>query len=247
MSELSPRAKELLDAARRVPCAPDEATIRRMERTVLIAGGTTALALGGLKAASGGLGGLASKSAMAAVALAIVGTTAAVTAAVVRAEFVQPARRAAPARVMPQPSVAAPAPVVIPQPAVAPAPETTPELSPAPRQKESVVRPRALPVAPVIERETELAPSPLAAELALLRTAKKELDATHWAAALEALARHDSEFPEGALRVEAEVIRILAWCGQGRAGDAMQRAFELRTKTPNSPAMARLEGSCVDL
>ena len=253
MSELSPRAREILDAARRAPCAPDEATVKRMERTVLLAGGTTALTLGGLKAASSGLAG---KGAMAAVAVAIVGTTAAVTVTVAHTEFVQSLRRAPQVRT----SKPAPAPVVNAPPVVLPAPpavavsEPTLEVPPAviatPREEDRVVRavrPRTPAIAPVLEKEPERAappPSALAAELSILRTAKTELDAGRWAGALEALSRHDTEFPSPALRDEAEV---LAWCGQGRTGEAMQRAFELRTRAPNSPAIARLAGSCVDL
>jgi hypothetical protein len=224
-----------------------------MERTVLIAGGTTALTLGGLKAASSGL---ASKGAMAAVALAIVGTTAAVTVAVVPSGFLKSPRRepsvqinrAAPPAPLPAPSpeaVLTPTPTPedpLPAPVETPVPVTT---APPRREREQLVRPSVPPAAPLPENAA--APSPLAAELAILRAAKNELDASRWTGALEALARHDLEFPEGALRVEAEVIRVLAWCGQGRTGEAMQRAFELRTKTPNSPAIARLDGSCVDL
>lgn len=262
MSELSPRAREILEAARRAPCAPDEATVKRMERTVLLAGGTAALTLGGLKAASSGLAG---KGAMAAVAVAIIGTTAAVTVTVAHTEFVQSLRRAPQVRASkPAPAPVVNAPVMLPPPPVDAAPEPTLEVVPSevpsevkvlapPREEDRVVRavrPRAPAIGPAPEKEPERAappPSALAAELSILRTAKTELDAGRWAGALEALSRHDTEFPAPALRDEAEVIRVLAWCGQGRTGDAMQRAFELRTRAPNSPAIARLAGSCVDL
>jgi hypothetical protein len=142
----------------------------------------------------------------------------------------------------PQPvlEVAPPAPIV---------PEPVPAASP-PAEVRSKVR---IPKVPVVDPQPVSAPpllpsqSALAAELELLRTAKTELDAARWETALEAISRHDSEFPEGVLTIEAEVIRVLAWCGQGRLGEALERAHELRTKFPNSPAITRLAGSCVEL
>lgn len=224
-----------------------------MERAVLMATTGTLAALGGAKLASSGLAG---KAAMAAVMVAVVGTTAAVTVAVLPAGFGREPRRVLQPRAV-APVVATPLPSPPAPPEVPPAPEPQsvvqePVPLPAPRAAERV---RASPIvkAPVAPLAAPSSPPPtatassLAAELELLRAAKAELDAGRWESALTAIARHDTEFPEGVLGLEADVIRVLAWCGQGRTGEALERAHQLRTRAPNSPAISRLAGSCVEL
>lgn len=86
--------------------------------------------------------------------------------------------------------------------------------------------------------------SRLAVELALLRSARVALDAHDWEAGLRLLEQHDAEFADGALRVESDVLRVLAWCGLGRTDDASRLAAAL--SGAGSPAKVRLRGSCVD-
>jgi hypothetical protein len=224
-----------------------------MERAVLMATTSTLAALGGVKLASSSLAG---KAAMAAVMVAVVGTTAAVTVAVLPAGFGREPRRPLPARAVAPQVVKPPPPPAAPPEVVKPEPQSVvqePDALAAPRAVERV---RASPVVkappPPLAAPSSPPPAPptassLAAELELLRAAKVELDAGRWESALQAITRHDTEFPEGALGLEADVIRVLAWCGQGRTGEALERAHQLRTRAPNSPAISRLAGSCVEL
>ena len=50
----------------------------------------------------------------------------------------------------------------------------------------------------------------------------------------------------GAMSLEADVLRVLAWCELGKHDEASQLVTRLRETWPRSPALRRLEGSCVE-
>jgi len=81
-------------------------------------------------------------------------------------------------------------------------------------------------------------------ELAVLRLAKAQHDASQWRAALDTLDVYDTRFPAGALRTEAGVLRVLTLCALQRPADARALAARLLETEPGSPAVRRLAGTC---
>ena len=95
--------------------------------------------------------------------------------------------------------------------------------------------------APVATRYVEPpTANPLEREAALLESARASLDADP-AAALGTLAHHASEFPEGTLVIEREVLAVDALRRLGRMGDARERARALLARTHGSFYERRIE------
>ena len=145
---------------------------------------------------------------------------------------------------------AAPLPAVfkappLPEPAFIPSGVEGPALNARPPKPSSPALPP--PVAGVERPAPKPVPLvlPTARELAVLRSALDRIDALEWNEGLAFLDRHDAEFSEGALRDEAGVLRVLALCGLEQVSAAFDVAAQVRARSPKSPALARLSGSCV--
>ncbi|MFO0637522.1 MAG: hypothetical protein U0168_32255, partial [Nannocystaceae bacterium] len=94
-------------------------------------------------------------------------------------------------------------------------------------------------------REASGAPTPIdaAAEIALVRDAKRERDAT---ARLALIERHHREFAAGALVQEIAVLEIQTLCALGRTQSASDRAAALLRRWPSSPYGAIARRVCDD-
>ncbi|HEX6274902.1 MAG TPA: hypothetical protein VFZ53_17790 [Polyangiaceae bacterium] len=84
------------------------------------------------------------------------------------------------------------------------------------------------------------APRPPPTETELLRAARLTLDGSP-AQALGLSERHRSEYPNGALTQEREVIAITALVRLGRSGDARARAERFARAYPSSPYQRRID------
>lgn len=85
--------------------------------------------------------------------------------------------------------------------------------------------------------------SDLAAEIALLREAKR-LRATAPQAALDQLERHREQFPSGTLAPERDALRVELLCALGRVSQAEAAREQFPITHPGSPLGARVEKSC---
>ena len=244
--ELNPRARALLQAARRAPCAPSPEANARVENAVLLAVGVSGAAAGaGAAKAASALGGagLLTKGVVGAVLLVLAASGVVVAlsrrAAQERSRSVPaPLIASIPALEPPVPSEAATEPALVPAPLIAAIPAAdrpvpTREAAPAPAPMTT----------PMVTPPPE---SRFAQELALLQSAKGQFEAGSWADVLTTIARYDAQFPAGSLRDEAEVLSVLSLCSLGREGEALPRATKLRERATGSPALIRLAGSCVD-
>jgi hypothetical protein len=81
---------------------------------------------------------------------------------------------------------------------------------------------------------------PLEREAALLESARASLDADP-ARALATLGLHASEFPDGMLVTEREVLTVDALRRLGRIAEARERARALLARTHDSPYARRIE------
>jgi hypothetical protein len=80
----------------------------------------------------------------------------------------------------------------------------------------------------------------LSMELALLESARAELERRP-GASLSLLARHEREFPRGALALEREFLKVSALIRLGRRGEAEAHASALRARSPGSLYERRLD------
>lgn len=233
MTELSPRAKELMRQASRGG-GPTDQQRRALKRTVMgavlapavAAAATTKFVLTGLLV--GAIGG------------------AGIAASVV---FSGHARRSEPpaaeTRLPPQtPPVAAAAP---------PAPQATQEGTPAPiavespRVAPSVRQQRALPQSvPEIGAPLASDATGLALELQTLDRAIRAVDADHFDEGLVAARGFLRDYPASEFAIEARVVEVLALCGLSRVDEARQAAGRLPAAASRNPAVRRLDDSCAD-
>ena len=106
----------------------------------------------------------------------------------------------------------------------------------------------AKPVAPVSvdppRASASLGATSLAEETRLLHAAQRELARKNTSAALALLDEHASKFPGGALAEERTAARVLALCDLGRTAEARLAADAFVEKSPQSPLVPRLRGSC---
>lgn len=262
MTPLSDHARALLDAAQADPPRLSPGQRSRLKASVLKAAVPgAALAVGALAepavaaaaplAAKGLLGSALVVNLLAGGAAVLVGAGA--TWAVMRPDATTsmpamvapvPAPVAAHAPIPPPPEVELVVPAPAPAVAVAPVVVATPKPSvapsvPAQAEVETPEVPRAAPSRPTPEDERRLRD-----ELEVLSVAMRAADAARWAEVLDALARYEVRFPQGALRVEARTLRVLALCGSGREDDARALAAGLRAEAKGSPVLTRLDASC---
>jgi hypothetical protein len=98
----------------------------------------------------------------------------------------------------------------------------------------------AISIAPVVETPPAPQTDSLAAELALLGTARRALVARDPAAVLAALAAYDAAPRTGVLDAEANMLRVEAWLQQGERARAVELARRLLSASPGSTHAARL-------
>ena len=223
MSEFSPEALRLLDAARaEEPTPSEQARIRVLLHTRLAKASQAPAKVSSRakwKVLAGGVG---------LVAVAVVAVT-----------FPSKPRDLSPPT----------APLVLQTPP--PAVEETPAPEAPPPRHIKAGHDRAVPasrVAPTAVAPTAVAPpaSSLAAELALMTQARAALADHRAAEALLTLDQHAHDFPEGILREERAVARVLALCSLGRAPEAREEAMRLLASgTGASIYRAQLGTSCV--
>jgi hypothetical protein len=138
--------------------------------------------------------------------------------------------RAAPTVIAQAPDpIAVPVPVPVPAPVAAPLPVPAPVAAP-------VLRAPARPLAEADVRDRELA-----AERALIETARTAAQRGAGQATLEALAAHAERFPRGRLAEERESLWVEALVEAGRYPEARQRAARFHARFPSS-----LLGAAVD-
>jgi hypothetical protein len=144
-----------------------------------------------------------------------------------------------------------PPPVVIEVPVPRPAPSVEPSVrssdageAPDPSAREpapsNAIKPRFKPAPAVDEPTTQ---SELARERAIIDVVRAAIARGHADSALEAVARHEKEFPEGRLREEREGLRILALVRAGRMDQAKGAALRFKQAYPNSLLWPAIDGA----
>lgn len=81
-------------------------------------------------------------------------------------------------------------------------------------------------------------------ELELLGAAQAHLRRDDPQRALEALDLHRKRFPHGALRQESTAARAIALCRLGRVEEGQQLSRELSRRAPSSPLVSRVRQAC---
>ncbi|MFO0647543.1 MAG: hypothetical protein U0326_14980 [Polyangiales bacterium] len=248
MSDLSPEARALLDAAARAD-EPTSADQERIARALAIPLGIAALAPATAQAsavtvaASGAAVSLKVAAVVAAVALGVgaVGVTTlkrnvrshASTPRVERVARTHAAPVAAPARVAPAPARVALAPAVI-------APVAAPPV---------VAAPAAVVEAPARVHASHGARGvdTLAAESELLGAAHRAVNGGDASHALALLRSYGDRFPHGVLREERDVEVVFVLCRLGRRDEARAAAERFLRAHRHSPLAHRVETSCAGL
>ncbi|HEY3449234.1 MAG TPA: hypothetical protein VGK67_22960 [Myxococcales bacterium] len=266
MSELSPEARALLEAARQ-DGAPTEADRARVERALLQAIGATPAATapkGSTRLPRPQASGSVASAAVKALLVAALAASVAVAVVVFSAPRPKPAApesRAPMTRAplaAPGPSVLLPAPGAAPsvvlqekQPALVPIPVSqTPRFRPV-QQKAPVFAPLDLrEPSPAVAAPAPAAPaaqaseSQLAEELRLMSQAQQKLRDGDAAGALALLDEHVSSFPRGALSEERAAARVQALCALGRVPEARSESVEFLADHPRSPYAAKVRSAC---
>lgn len=251
MSELSPEARALLDAARDAD-EPTAADRDRIGRALAVPLGIAALAPAAAQATSLTAAGLLtakSVSLVAALVLSVGGGAVALhhvrstRAHHVRTHAVSAAHVAR-------------TPVVLPS---APAIPTMVETPPAPANPVALAVPTA-PVVPALAAESALSArvatvhagrhhhasaDSLSQENALLQEAHRAVHRGDGAGALEILSTYGARFHHGELREERDVVRILALCSLGRREEARASAALFLRAHPGSLLTHRVNGPCL--
>ncbi len=216
MSDLSPELRALLDAERRRPAlspAAGERLLARVEAT---------LAAGPSPAPRS----LLRRAAPIAIAFAVgVAAGAAIFAAISqtpRPQVIVIAER--------PPSAPEPHPLTVPPVAPAPVPVSAPVRV---RVRVRVRVPVPVPV-PAKRAADDGRDTDLAAERALLETARTALGRGQSDAALAAVAAHAERFPRGRLAEERESLAVEALAQAGRAAEARERAARFHRRWPGS-------------
>jgi hypothetical protein len=110
---------------------------------------------------------------------------------------------------------------------------------------ESTVAAGATPSAPVVaaspRAEAQSPRSQLARERRLLDQARAALERGEPAVALSAAARHERQFPSGALAQEREAMAIRALVALGRTGEARARAARFHARYPDSVLLSTID------
>jgi hypothetical protein len=100
------------------------------------------------------------------------------------------------------------------------------------------------PPSPSSPAESALVEPTLGPEVELVIAAKRELTQGRAAQSLALVDRLAREFPNGALREERMLLRVLSLCALGQVEPARRQAREFARTSPRSPLLPRLEQSC---
>jgi hypothetical protein len=153
----------------------------------------------------------------------------------------EPAAVTAPARRNAALPTRPPAPVVEPR-----AVEQAPEPLPPPARTVAQRKPKPKVEAPrVIVSSAPAGPS-LEAEIAAIETARMRLRARDTSGALAALDQYAATYPDGRLRLEAEVLSIDALSKSGQTSAARARAQQFLQQHPTSVLAGRVRGYLTD-
>jgi len=263
MSELSPRARRMLERCRLAE--HPEASVRervwgRVAGTVALTtaatgtagaavGGAGAAATSGAGAALGGAGAAASGASLAGGALPTaiavakwvgIGMLAGTVTTATVSTMVGPSPSGRPsADVVPR---TAPSGV----PAMAPAPlRRLPAAAPAPSSEPAPEPPSSsLPAVTPAPDAPRSATSSLAAEARRLEAAQTALNDGDVKAALRELDYYQRDHARGMLSEEAAATKVLALCAAGRVAEARRAAEKFVARYPRSPLLTRVRGSC---
>jgi hypothetical protein len=238
MNDLSMEARSLIERARHAdgPGPERRARVKRALAAALV-GTSASLGTAGTVAAASVAGKSALTAGSVAVWLAVgagLGTVASAPALVVRLSRPAPAAHVAPA-VAPAPrAVEAAAEPARLEPRAVTAPTVEAASAPAPLRVEA----RASAAVP------SAAPRSIADETRVLEAAQRELASGRAASALALLDEHAERFPSGALGEERTAARVLSLCALGRTEEARRSAAAFLERSPRSPLIPRLRGSC---
>ena len=146
----------------------------------------------------------------------------------------------APAKKAETPSKPRPAPLEA-NPQVEPDPAGVPMVPEPPGEAEPEP-----PVRPKVRKQTAKPdPKPsLQDELVLFKQAKRALDSGKANEAVSLLDRFAKEFPKGALRLEAQVLRAEALCAAGRTSAATKLRDRFVDRHPSNPLASRMRDVC---
>lgn len=240
MTELSPQARTLLDAAAReaLPTDADRARVHRLLSEKLgglpVPQSTSPAAASAVRAGSPKvlLAGVLAAAGVAGLAIWSVGS---------RIEAPLPAP-SAPAVAAPLP--AALPPVAVPQPVAVEQAPAEPK-APAPKPRPAVRTQPAPTFAPMDLAEPAASPErSLALELRLIRTAQLAARSGRHDLALQALDEHERLYPNGSLREERVAARVAALCGLGRVEDARRETERFLAEAPQSPYASKVRSAC---
>jgi hypothetical protein len=123
---------------------------------------------------------------------------------------------------------------------------TRPAIAPPPAiaRTEHAVAPTEHPIAPPPSDNATTANADVAIEVALLKSAQRELASSNPAASLALLDRHAERYPDGALKAERLGARVFALCTLGRVEQARAAAREFLRVAADSPLVPRVLSSC---
>jgi len=252
MSELSPRARVVLDSAD-VGVDPRTEDKRRVKAALLAQIGAPVVdtsGADGLGDAIGATGGTAkglgagATVLKATLSLAVLGAGAFGLHIMTKApESVSPPSASAAIVEHRAPPRAEPAP------SISTSPQESPVFEP-PDQERVPSRLKASPSSPA-PAKTKTSPaqvttSTIEAERKLLRHGRALLRNGDPRAALGVAVRHRREFATGTLSQERDVLEVLALCDLGKKELGRKKASVFRANHPSSPLLLRLEGTCRD-
>lgn len=124
------------------------------------------------------------------------------------------------------------------------APHTTPSTPTDRTVTRTPTTPTLAPTPPPTAAPRRTTTPDLAAELAHLQQARAALDAHDPALALQHLATHAREFPDGQMREDRQLLRVEALCARGDAPAARAEATAFLRQFPDSPHQARVQSFC---
>jgi len=120
----------------------------------------------------------------------------------------------------------------------APPPETTPRLE---KPATHAGAPRPPHASPPNRKPMPLPGSTLAAQVALLDAARSALAGGTFSEALRLADRYHTDFPNGELAPEAELVAIEALLSRGERAPALERATRFLARYPGDPHRARVK------
>lgn len=129
--------------------------------------------------------------------------------------------------------------VAVPQARPTPAAETVPSVPAAPNDANARTPTNGRAEQPKASRSQQLG-----AEIELLARVNGAVNAGDGGRALELLAEYDRKFRPSILAEERAAASVLALCAAGRTGEARAAAEQFRRRSPRSPLLGRIGGSC---